>query len=158
GPEEMLLKLVLLAYPDRVARRREAGKAGATMVGGGGVRLSRQCVVHDWKFFVASDARHDDRNPAKEALVRMASGIRTAWLEELFPQSIRRVREAEFDEKRGRVTGRLRTYYLDLVLLDEATDIDADLAERTLRAVLLPRAPELVLQEPALASLMARIR
>ena len=50
--EEMMLRWVLLAYPDRVTRRR-GGEETGVMVGGCGVRLAPESVVRDAEFFVA---------------------------------------------------------------------------------------------------------
>ena len=103
--EAALLQLILLAYPDRVARRRVAGAGAATIVGGGGVKLAAESVVRQAEFFVALDPREDQRSTTREALVRIASALRVEWLEESLPQSIRREREVVFDEARQRVVG-----------------------------------------------------
>src|SRR4029079_17949870 len=87
-PDEPMLRLALLAYPDRVCRRRAADPDAGVMVGGGGVRLASELVVRQHECFVALDARTDDRSAAREALVRIASGIEPGWLEELFPGQI----------------------------------------------------------------------
>src|SRR5690606_17193851 len=39
-PDEAMLRLALVAYPDRVCRRRANNPSAAVMVGGGGVRLA----------------------------------------------------------------------------------------------------------------------
>jgi ATP-dependent helicase HrpB len=154
--EEALLKLVLLAYPDRVARRR-SGEAG-TMVGGGGVRLSRHSVVHDWDFLIAADARHDERNPAKEAVVRLASGIRPEWLEELFPRAIRREKRVRFDEPSGKVLAENVVLYHDLVLhSDPHARVEAADIERALADAVRPMAERIFRQNESAANLLARV-
>ena len=65
--EEALLRLALLAYPDRVCRRRSSDPSAAAMVGGGGVRLAPESIVRNHEFFVALDARTDDRSANREA-------------------------------------------------------------------------------------------
>ena len=40
APDEILLRALLAAFPDRVIRRREAGSPRGLMVGGRGVRLA----------------------------------------------------------------------------------------------------------------------
>src|SRR5439155_7024770 len=96
--EKELRRHVLLAYPDRVCRRRGADPASGVMVGGGGVRIARESAVKTAEFFLALDARTDQRSASREALVRLASAIEPAWLEEFFPQSIHRQRKMIFDE------------------------------------------------------------
>ena len=155
---DLLLKLPLLAYPDRVCRRRASDPKAAAMVGGGGVRLAPESCVWQPEFFVALDARHDERNPRAEALVRVASAIRVEWLEELFPQSVRRVQSAAFDESRGKVVGLRQTFYRDL-LLDETRDaaVDPVQAGEALARALRSRADAFVVEDEQLGSLWIRL-
>jgi ATP-dependent helicase HrpB len=155
--EESLLKLVLLAYPDRVARRRTAD--AGTMVGGGGVRLDNKSVVHDWEFFVAADARHDERNPAQQATVRIASGIKPEWLEQLFPRAIRTIDDVVFDSERQRVVGVRRVMYHDLLLHEhQEMKVDPDRAAAVLTDAIAPIAPQIVESNDAARELLARVR
>src|SRR4029078_4103657 len=102
--EDELLKLPLLAYPDRVCRRRGADPAGGgvcgarrrraaappagAMVGGAGVRLAPESVVRQSEFFLALDARSDERSARREALVRVASAIEVQRLAEIVPPEL----------------------------------------------------------------------
>jgi ATP-dependent helicase HrpB len=131
--QESLLKLALLAYPDRVVRRREKDPAAGTMVGGTGVRLASESVVRRPEFYLALDARDDQRSVSREALVRIASGIEPQWLEELFPGQIRRERAVVYDAQRDRVVGRGGTFYRDLPLREDAdAAVDPDSASAAL--------------------------
>ncbi len=156
--EESLLRLVLLAYPDRVARRR--GTAGsAVMAGGSGVRLASESVVRQAEFFVAVDARQDERNVSREALVRIASAIKVEWLEELYPGAVRRQRVLVFDPERERVVGRGATYYRDLLLREDAdAPVDPACAGTVLAEALRPRAEVIFAADPASANWLARLR
>jgi ATP-dependent helicase HrpB len=141
--EQTLLKLPLLAYPDRVARRRGADPSAGVMVGGGGVRLGAESAVRQAEFFLALDAFQDQRRVAREAIVRIASEIRVEWLEELFPDSIRRERGVIFDEDRKRVVGFTAVYYRDLLLReDRNAAVDPEQAARVLGEALRPKAVE----------------
>ena len=115
-----MLRWVLLAYPDRVVRRR-GGEATGVMVGGRGVRLAPESVVRDDEFFLALDPREDRRGAgsALEARVRIASAIRVEWLEELFPESLRRERSVRFDDERQRAVGVTSLWYRDLLLRED---------------------------------------
>ncbi|MGH7214967.1 MAG: ATP-dependent helicase HrpB, partial [Tepidisphaeraceae bacterium] len=143
--EDELLKMLLLAYPDRVARRRPSDPATAGIVGGGAVRLALESVVCQPEFFLALDARKDERSATREAFVRVASEVQVEWLEELFPQSIRRERSAVYDEQRDRVVGHGRVNYRDLLLWED-TDaaVDAQAAGRVLADWARPRAVDLL--------------
>ena len=100
--EDALLLLPLVAYPDRVCRRRATDPATGVMVGGRGVRLEPESVVREPEFFLALDPRDDRRGPTREARVRVASEVRLEWLEALFPESLRPERAVRFDASRGR--------------------------------------------------------
>ena len=133
--DDAVLKLALLAYPDRVCRRRTSDPAAGAMVGGWGVRLAAESVVRQPEFFLALDARQDERSGKREALVRVASAVDPAWLEEFFPAQVRRERAAVFDEARGRVAGRFRIWYRDLLIRDdEGAAVEPAEAARVLAA------------------------
>jgi len=155
--ETELLKLVLWAYPDRVCRRR-GGQDRGVMVGGGGVKLSPESVVRQGEFFVAVDARQDERSSAREAFVRIASLVDVAWLEEMFPSQVRRERSVEFDESRQRVVGSSRVWYRDLLLReDKDAPVDPEQAAAALREILLTRASQILRADEGAENLLARV-
>jgi ATP-dependent helicase HrpB len=156
--DEALLKFALLAYPDRVCRRRESDPSAGVMVGGGGVRLAPESVVRAGEYFVAADARVDDRSATREALVRVAAAVHMQWLEELFSQSIRTERFAAYDPNRRRAVGRMRVLYRDLVLREVTTgEVDPAAAEAALREALLPKAQDIVGEDEQIGPLMWRL-
>jgi ATP-dependent helicase HrpB len=154
--EAQLLKLILHAYPDRVCRRR-GGVDRGVMVGGGGVKLAPDSVVRRAEFFVAVDARQDERSAAREAFVRVASAIDVAWLEQLFPDHLRRDRTVVFDEQRERVVGLGQTFYRDLLLREDDAPVDPEQAAAALREVLRTRAREMFEADEAAAAVLARV-
>jgi ATP-dependent helicase HrpB len=155
--EADLQKLILLAFPDRVCRRRGGDPAAAVMIGGGGVRFARETSISA-EFFVAVDVRQDDRARNREALVRVASPIEPAWLAECFPGSVQRKQTVRFDEARGRAVGITQNVYLDLILSEE-TDaaVKGDDASAALLAAVLPNAAEYFAADESAAALLARI-
>ena len=156
--EDSLLRLVLTAYPDRVARRRPAGGATAVMVGGRGVRLDPESVVREAEFFLALDAREDRRGGVSEARVRIASEVRLEWIEEAFPGAIGRERTARFDEGRGRVVGVNILRYRDLIVREDAHAAVAPfLAATALAEALAPRAREVVRRDESAAGWLDRL-
>ncbi len=64
GDDDDVLKWLLLAYPDRVVKRRGASNGPGVMVGGRGVRLGPESVVEDAELYLALDAREDRRGGA----------------------------------------------------------------------------------------------
>ena len=155
--ETPTLLLPLLAYPDRVCRRRANDPAAGVMVGGGGVRLAPESVVRRHEFFLALDARQDQRNHSREAIVNVASGIEVAWLEAMFPQEIRRERSIVFDPQRERVVGRGVVYYRDLPLREDGdAAIDPAQASKVLAEALRPRIAEFFADE-TVQNFLARV-
>jgi len=128
------------------------------MVGGGGVRLAPESVVRQHEFFLALDARQDQRNLKAEAVVTIASAIQVEWLEEMFPQEIRRERAAVYDEARDRVVGRGRVFYRDLLLReDKDAAVDDETASRVLAEWAQPRAAELLRGDERAARWLNRV-
>lgn len=154
-PDEVLMRCLLEAFPDRVARLRGAsadpvtsgkrrrrvagaggGEARARMVGGRGLTLGDECRVRDAELFVALEVGGRVRG-SNEAYVRMASMVRREWLEELEPLHEELI--CEVDEATGRVSPKRVRSWRGLVL-DELPTGGTD-------AVELARAREAALAE-----------
>jgi ATP-dependent helicase HrpB len=103
---DAVLRAVLAAFPDRVAKRREPGSDRGVMVGGRGVRLAPSSGVSDAELFVCVDV--DGRG--KEAFVRQASMVHREWL------PVASAIEVGFDPDAERVVARKRLRYEDLIL------------------------------------------
>jgi len=156
--EESLLRLVLLAYPDRVVRRRGADGSTGVMVGGRGVRLDPESVVRDAEFWLAIDPREDRRGGTLEARVRIASALRLEWLEEAFPDAIRRERTVRFDDERRRVVGVSTLSYRDLALReDRNAPVEPEAAALALAEALAPRGREIFEADDAAGAWLARL-
>ncbi|MBL8829342.1 MAG: ATP-dependent helicase HrpB [Planctomycetaceae bacterium] len=126
--DQALLRALLAAFPDRLARRREAGSRRAVMVGGRGVKLADESAVLEPELFVGVEAEETGRS---ESLVRQASAVDRAWLD---PQQLHVQVEVEFDPKRGRVVAWRRTRFADLVIDEAATNLPADSDAATILA------------------------
>ncbi|MES1243525.1 MAG: ATP-dependent helicase HrpB [Acidobacteriota bacterium] len=150
--DESLLKALLAAYPDRLARRREPRSPRAIMVGGRGVRLAEECAVLDPDLFLCIDL--DDR--PGESLVRLASEVRPEWLS---ADRLTTTVDLVFEEEKERVVAWKRTRYDDLVLTENEASASGDAAGQILAeaaATRLDRA--LPLDDPEVASFLARVR
>jgi len=156
GPgDEPLLRSVLAAYPDRVARRREPRSPRGVMVGGRGVRLAEESAVLEAPLFLCVDLDAGRSGPLSEALVRKASAVEPEWL-----PGPRTAVELEFDETRERVAAWKRTRYEDLVVAEaEVPPADAAETSRVLAEAAAGRLDRaLPLDDPEVASFLARVR
>jgi ATP-dependent helicase HrpB len=152
-----LLKCILLAYPDRLVKRRQTPGTGV-MVGGRGVCLAPESAVRDAELFVAIDAREDRRGGVLEAQVNLASMIRLEWLEELFPTHLRRARLTRYDEARRRVVSTTQLWYHDLLLREDvAPAMELERTGSHLIEALRPEAAELFRKNPLAAQWLARV-
>jgi ATP-dependent helicase HrpB len=123
--DEALMRSLLAAYPDRLARRRGPGDPRGVMVGGRGVRLGPSTAV-DAELFVCIDV---DAGKG-ESWVRQASAVERDWLpQDHLATSV----EVAFDAVAERVVARKRVRFEDLVLEDvPATPPDTDEVGRVL--------------------------
>jgi ATP-dependent helicase HrpB len=157
GDDDAILKWLLLAYPDRLVRRRGAEGTGV-MVGGRGVRLAPSSVVRDSEFFLALDAREESRGGRREVQVFLASAVDPRWLEELRSGSLRRQKSTIFDPARGRAVGVSQVWYHDLLLREDVTsDLDPAEAGRVLADELRRRGSDPARDDPRVAEWLARL-
>ncbi|MFM8415379.1 MAG: ATP-dependent helicase HrpB, partial [Planctomycetota bacterium] len=112
-PAAALMRALLDAFPDRLARQRPGSQDRGTLVGGRGVRL-RASRVRGEPLFLAVDLE----DSGGEAEVRLASAVERAWLDEepLGSANLATREELLWNPSRRQVEARLRTSWLDLVL------------------------------------------
>ncbi len=124
--EKALLRALLAAFPDRLAKRREANRPRGVMVGGRGVKLGPQSRVTQAELFLCLDVE----GSGSEALVRSASAVDRSWL----PDEMLTVgTEVFFDEPSGRVQARRRVSWDDLILEESPAPLpDGDSVARML--------------------------
>lgn len=109
--DEAVLRALLGAFPDRLARRREPSGRRGVMVGGRGMRLAPSSGVVEPELFLCIDVDAGQT----ETLVRQASAVRRDWLPaELVNVAI----EVAFDPESERVTARRRLRFEDLMIED----------------------------------------
>jgi len=132
--DDSLLRAALAAYPDRVARRREAGSTRFVLASGHGATLGRESGVREAEFIVAPDVVAGARGPGSEALIRMASRIERDWI-----APTRRDVAHRFDPRTGAVRAAERAFYLDLVLRESPIAPDPEAAAPLLAAALVER-------------------
>ncbi len=150
--DEALLRALLTAYPDRVARRREPRSPRAVMVGGRGVRLAEESAVLEPELFLALVMDGGQ----SEAVVRLASEVDPAWLP---ADAVRTAVEVAFDPERERVVAWKRTRFEDLILSEAEAPPPAGEAEQALLQAAAERLDRaLPLDDPDVAGFLARVR
>ena len=117
--DEAFLRAVFSGYPDRVAKRREAGSPRFLLASGHGAVLGRESGVRDAPFVVAVDVQAARRGEGSEATIRMASAIDPTWLE---PTDIR----LEHTLESGRVRAVERTLYGAIAIGERPATPDPD--------------------------------
>ena len=155
--DDALLRSLLAAYPDRLARRRAPHDPRALMVGGRGVRLAEQSAVTAAELFLCVEIAPGSGGRQAEDLVTLASEVAPEWLP---AERLRVTVETAFDPARERVAAWRRTRYEDLLLDErEVPPPDPESAAALLAAAAAVRLPAaLPLEEPEVAAFLARAR
>jgi ATP-dependent helicase HrpB len=160
--EAPLLRALLAAYPDRVARRREPRSPRGVMVGGRGVRLAEESAVLEAELFlcVELDANPGGRSGGEALVVRKASAVEPEWLA---ADRLRTAIDLEFDESRERVAAWKRTRYDDLVIAEAEVPAPKTPETPETERVLVQAAADrlgraLALDDPEVAGFLARVR
>jgi ATP-dependent helicase HrpB len=149
GGDERLLRALLAGFPDRVARRREAGSSRLVLSSGKGALLGRESGVREGELVLAlevtggvagsvggglaSGVGGGAAGAGVEPLVRVASRAERSWLTGVKTEVVHRL-----DEASGAVRAVARDSYDRLVLgerpvppdPDEAAKLLADAVER----------------------------
>lgn len=156
GRDDALLRSLLAAYPDRLARRRAPHSPRAVMVGGRGVRLAEESAVLIADLFLCIDVSPGPPGPQAEDLVRLASEVILDWLP---AERLRTAVELEFDTVRLRVAAWRRRYYEDLLLEEhEVPPPDGAAAEGLLaQAAAAHLEQALPVDDPEVAAFLTRL-
>ena len=111
--EAALAACALVAYPDRVGKRRRPDGPELLLAGGGTATLAEESVVRDAAFVVAVDA---EERPRGDPLVRTAVAVSPEELVDAFPARVREEVVARFVADGERVEAVRRTVYEGLAL------------------------------------------
>ncbi len=148
-----LQQAMLVAFPDRVAKRRSASNPRGLMVGGRGVQLDGSSCVQKSELFLCLDVDA----AGIEAHVRKASAIEADWLNEsLLVQRDERF----FNPTQLAVVTRRRTYFIDLLLAETPIETrpDEETAQQLAAAAATRFDRLLPPKDKALHSWLARVK
>lgn len=156
GKPEAVARSLLVAFPDRVARRRSDDPDRAVMVGLRGIRLPRSGLLPESDVLLVPDVAAGRRGEQAEATARAIVGLELRWLP---PEAMTERVEAEVVPSTGRVRGFLRRRFQDLVVDEKVVDPGAEVAaEALVRAAWDHPEEALAIDRPEVAALMARVR
>lgn len=119
--EEAVMRAIMVAFVDRICRRREPGGKTAIMVGGRGVRLAIDSAVSDAELFVAVELLETGQSDAN---VRQASAIDKSWL----PKShLSTSIDVFYDSAREKVVASKCLRFCDLIIEETVAAIPPDI-------------------------------
>jgi ATP-dependent helicase HrpB len=154
-PATALMRSLLEAFPDRLAKLRPGANDRATMVGGRGLRLDGGSRVRQEPLVLAIDL--DDGGG--EARVRQASAVDRDWLDdEGLHANLTCGEELLFSPSRRQVEARRRTAWIDLVLEETPVAISDPAAAAALLAGVARLEPARSLPDPESAAGRFRLR
>jgi ATP-dependent RNA helicase HrpB len=97
-------RLLLRAFPDRIAKRREEGAGRFILCQGRGVRLPSTSRLAMSPFIIAA---HVDAGEKAEGMVHLAEPVAEDLLREELSESIESIRRVEWDKREGRIVATL---------------------------------------------------
>lgn len=154
--DEAVMRATLVAFSDRLARRRSAGSEEVVFAGGGAGRIEPISAVHDGEFLVAVDARQARRG---EARVTVASAVEPAWVLEACADRLEVVAEPVFDERAQRVVVR-EAIELEGLPIEESVrrDVRDEAVSAALRDAVRKAGLDAVCDADERAAWLARVR
>ncbi|MBA2482590.1 MAG: ATP-dependent helicase HrpB, partial [Planctomycetes bacterium] len=161
---DLLCRLQLAAFPDRVARRSSSDPNRATMVGGVAVEIDRGSALHQdprgearGPLLVVVDAQEIERGGRPTVVVRQAAETDERLIEEIEPGVLHREDALHYDADRGRVVVRSRWMYRDLCIREAAGETsDPARASAALAEALAPEAAKLFAEDEEAATWLLR--
>ncbi|QDS93717.1 ATP-dependent RNA helicase HrpB [Roseimaritima multifibrata] len=148
-----IMRALLAAYPDRLAKRRSRGSDRAIIGNGQGVKLSGESKVQEGDLFLVIDVQQ----ATGDAKVRQASMVEHEWLD---PAGFSERDEAFFHPSLRQIAARRRLYWNDLLLKETPIEsADDDQSQALLHEHAIRNWDRIFPQEDTgLQRLLARIR
>ncbi len=118
-------RCLLVAFPDHLGKRRDAGSQRCDLVHGRRGTLARESVVKA-PLFVVAEAREVESGGGKErnlsVVLNLATAVKEEWLREMFPKGFTETRVVVYDPALRRVVAREEKRFRDLLLEDNISD------------------------------------
>jgi ATP-dependent helicase HrpB len=118
-------RCLLVAFPDHLAKRLDAGSQRCELVHGRRGMLARESVVKA-PLFVVAEVREVESGGGRErnlnVVLNLATAIKEEWLREMFPQGFTEMRAVVYDTALRRVVAREERRFRDLLLEEKVSD------------------------------------
>jgi ATP-dependent helicase HrpB len=118
-------RCLLLAFPDHLAKRLDAGSRRCELAHGRRGTLARESVVNA-PLFVAAEVREVESVGGRErnlnVVLNLATAVKEEWLREIFPQGFKETRAVVYDPALRRVVAREERRFRDLLLEERISD------------------------------------
>jgi ATP-dependent helicase HrpB len=152
-PATALMRAMLDAFPDRLAKLRPGTQDRALMVGGRGIRIDSTSRVRGERLFLTIDLN----DAGGEARARIVSAVERAWLSK---DLLETREELFFNPSKSQVEARQRTYWSDLMLEETPVAINDAKAAAEILAQRARHQLDRVLPKPETAAgrFLARVR
>ncbi len=118
-------RCLLVAFPDHLAKRLDAGSQRCELVHGRRGTLARESVVKA-PLFVVAEVREVESGGGRErnlnVVLNLATAVKEEWLREMFPQGFSETRAVGYDPALRRVVAREERRFRDLLLDEKISD------------------------------------
>jgi ATP-dependent helicase HrpB len=115
--QEAIRKCALTAFIDQLALRRDEGTLRCDLIHGRRGELARDSAVRHSRLVVAAEIDEIEHgNREFNIILRLATAVEEAWLNELFPEALSERTDVTFDASGKRVVSKQVTLFRDLVL------------------------------------------
>ncbi len=118
-------RCLLVAFPDHLAKRLDAGSQRCELVHSRRGTLARESVVKA-PLFVVAEVREVESGGGRErnlnVVLSLATAVKGEWLREMFPQDFSETRAVSYDPTLRRVVAREERRFRDLLLDEKISD------------------------------------
>jgi ATP-dependent helicase HrpB len=118
-------RCLLVAFPDHLAKRLDAGSQRCELVHSRRGTLARESVVKA-PLFVVAEVREVESGGGRErnlnVVLSLATAVKEEWLREMFPQGFSETRAVGYDPTLRRVVARMEKRFRDLPLEEKISD------------------------------------
>jgi len=118
-------RCLLVAFPDHLAKRLDAGSQRCELVHGRRGTLARESVVKA-PLFVVAEVREVESGGTRErnlnVVLNFATAVKEEWLREIFPRGFTEIKTVNYDPALKRVIARTERRFRDLVLEEKTSD------------------------------------